>query len=62
MPTATAPAREPRNLMALPAGKTCVDCHFYRHCRELFQCPASNTECDWAPSRFVPHLPGKAAD
>lgn len=47
------------NDMKLPAGKTCGDCAYYKRCVALFECPADNTECDWAPSRFrqrVVHL------
>lgn len=40
------------NDMALPAGKTCRDCFNYARCKMLFKCGESNTECDWAPSRF----------
>lgn len=38
--------------MLLPEGKTCSDCAHYKQCVALFDCPATNTECDWAPSRF----------
>lgn len=41
-----------RNDMKLPEGKTCGDCAHYNYCKQLFDCPASNTDCDWAPSRF----------
>ena len=40
------------NDMKLPDGKTCADCAYYKRCWALFECPADNTECDWAPSRF----------
>ncbi len=39
--------------MKLPAGKTCGDCRWYSRCEWLVGCESSNTECDWAPSRFV---------
>lgn len=38
--------------MKLPEGKTCADCAHYKRCEALFDCPTTNTECDWAPSRF----------
>lgn len=40
------------NDMKLPEGKTCGDCTHYKRCWALFECPATNAECDWAPSRF----------
>lgn len=40
------------NAMKLPEGKTCADCAYYKRCYALFECPSTNTECDWAPSRF----------
>lgn len=40
------------NSPALPPGKTCGDCHWFRRCAWLIQCKAGNTECDWIPSRF----------
>lgn len=41
------------NAMAIPDGKTCGDCKWYSFCFKLFRCKAGNTECDWAPHRFV---------
>ena len=39
--------------MALPSGKTCIDCKFHGYCVKLFGCDPTNTHCDWAPSRFA---------
>jgi hypothetical protein len=41
-----------RDDMALPSGKTCGDCHHHKFCKQFFGCPATNTRCDWSPSRF----------
>jgi hypothetical protein len=38
---------------ALPAGKTCGDCHHLRRCRWLIGVRPTATACDWAPSRFA---------
>lgn len=59
----TAPAREPRNLMELPAGRTCQDCMFFdRQCRADFNVDPRATSCEFIPAAFTPRLPGKAAD
>jgi hypothetical protein len=39
--------------MSLPPGRTCADCKRFRRCKWLIDCEATNTTCDWAPSRFV---------
>lgn len=58
-PTATpeqrAPYKRGRNgdeVMHLPAGKTCGDCHHFRRCNLMFGHIAADEVCDWAPSRF----------
>jgi hypothetical protein len=38
--------------MLLPEGMTCADCRHYHFCEQFFSCPATNTNCDWSPSRF----------
>lgn len=38
--------------MALPKGVTCGDCKSLAWCKSLFQCPPTNTSCDWFPRRF----------
>lgn len=38
--------------MKLPEGRTCADCKWIARCKVLIDCDESNTECDWAPSRF----------
>jgi hypothetical protein len=40
--------------MKLPIGMTCGDCVHFKRCVMLFDCPATNTSCDWSPSRFRP--------
>jgi hypothetical protein len=37
---------------ALPAGKTCGDCVWFRRCQWLFQCKQYATECDFLPVKF----------
>lgn len=55
--------REPRNLMALPAGRTCTDCWFFaRKCAAEFGVSPRATTCEFIPAAFTPRLPGKAAD
>ncbi|SMH60469.1 hypothetical protein [Azospirillum agricola] len=39
----------------LPAGTTCGDCAHIRRCSAMFGHDATDTYCDWAPSRFRPH-------
>lgn len=39
--------------MQLPPGKTCADCYHLKRCTWLISVVASNTHCDWSPSRFV---------
>ena len=57
------PPREPRNLMALPVGKTCTDCLFFtRKCAAEFGVDPRATSCEFVPAQFLPRLPGKAAD
>lgn len=48
--------------MKLPEGKTCGDCAHYKRCKALFDCPAENTQCDWAPSRFRQRLTEEASN
>jgi hypothetical protein len=31
----------------------CGNCANFSRCQWLFGCDATNTECDWMPSRFV---------
>lgn len=38
--------------MQLPPGKTCVDCIHFRRCNLIFGHVATDTRCDWHPSRF----------
>lgn len=40
------------NDMLLPSGNTCYDCRNFLRCKMLFSCTATNTECDFSPSRF----------
>ena len=44
--------RGPRT-MALPQGKTCDDCRFFKHCSAFIGNVAGNTSCDWYPVRFI---------
>jgi hypothetical protein len=40
--------------MHLPEGMTCADCARFRFCDVFLGGNiAGNTECDWAPSRFI---------
>ena len=42
--------------MALPKGRSCADCAFYRHCRAFIgeaHIHDKQTRCDWSPSRFI---------
>lgn len=46
--------------MALPPGKTCKNCAFFRRCTAfLGENIRDNTSCDWAPSRFVLAVTGE---
>lgn len=50
-------------IMRLPEGKTCSDCRHFRWCDKfLGGNVATNTECDWAPSRFVEKTVARAED
>lgn len=40
------------NDMALPHGKTCLDCHHWARCLGLGTAKLGQVECDWSPSRF----------
>lgn len=46
-------AKTIRNAMALPHGKACGDCHWFKRCQWLYQCKQYSTTCDFLPSRFV---------
>jgi hypothetical protein len=40
--------------MALPEGKTCRDCYWFRKCRSLLNLRGSERGCVWFPrSRFI---------
>ena len=40
--------------MRLPEGRTCGDCfHFKKTCEWLVSHVASDTKCDWWPSKFM---------
>lgn len=38
--------------MRLPVGVTCGDCVHIRRCTLMFGHTATDTYCDWSPSRF----------
>jgi hypothetical protein len=38
--------------MQLPNGMYCADCVHYSRCYKMFDVKHTNTECDFAPSRF----------
>lgn len=38
--------------MRLPSGVTCGDCAHIRRCTLMFGHTATDTYCDWSPSRF----------
>lgn len=40
--------------MALPPGKTCGDCRHCARCVAMFGHVATDTSCDFHPSRFNP--------
>ena len=40
--------------MKLPKGKTCGDCLHCAWCVRIYGIKATNTECDFSPSRFMP--------
>ncbi len=43
---------KPIDTIRLPEGKTCADCRNVNRCASLFGVSASNSECDFHPSRF----------
>jgi hypothetical protein len=45
--------------MRLPDGKTCSECRHFRLCAQLIDADGTETECDCAPSRFKPNVPGE---
>ena len=38
--------------MALPEGRACGDCVFFRFCADYLSRYGHETSCDWYPSRF----------
>ena len=38
--------------MRLPVNVTCGDCTHIRRCTQMFGHTATDTYCDWSPSRF----------
>lgn len=40
--------------MRLPKGTSCGDCVHIRRCSAIYGHTASDTYCDWSPSRFAP--------
>ena len=57
------PCRERERVadMMLPAGMMCVDCVHLKRCTTLFSVVATNTVCDFAPSRFQAKPPTNGA-
>lgn len=43
--------------MRLPQGKSCSDCRSFRRCEAMFGHTATDTSCDWYPSRFAAREP-----
>jgi hypothetical protein len=39
--------------MNLPAGKTCAECRFTRHCQAMYGKTAQDETCDFFPVRFL---------
>jgi hypothetical protein len=58
---AMAPKREPVkktaedeiHKMALPDGKTCIDCRYYKRCGRLVGQLEKDEVCIWSPSRYL---------
>jgi len=43
----------PGDQMALPDGKSCIDCKHLRRCAGIIGIKTTNTTCDFYPSRFA---------